>query len=216
LRSLLRAGISRSFVRVPLLSPSAYHFRSYRCIVAGTRFPCPYDPPLVCGILDSWIADLQPHANKRDPILSRHYNLTSRLPWQRSLSELLTVNSLPQSLEHYCDLEHVHDSVMFNSLRSAFKDTCDQMLAKLRPSSESSDRQQELAAWMVEGLKEFAPHCKFVRVGSCASGLETSHSDLNLLMQGHDFQVCVHQFYRVAYLPSILTHLAHISSFSSL
>lgn len=157
--------------------------------MAGTRFPCPYDPPLVCGILDHWIAELQPHTNKRDPVLSRHYNLAGRLPWQRSLSELLPVNSLPQSLENFCDLEHIHDSVVFNSLRSAFKDTCDQMLAKLKPASESSDRQQELAAWMVEGLKEFAPRSKFVHVGSCPSGLDTSDSDLNMLMLPHDPQV---------------------------
>ena len=174
--------------RVHLLPPYS-NFRSYRCIVAGTRFPCPYDPPLVCGILDNWIAELQPHANKRDPVLSRHYNLAGRSPWQRSLSELLPVNSLPQSLEHFCDLEHIHDSVMFNSLRVTFKDTCDQMLAKLKPARESTDRQQELSAWMVESLKEFAPRCKFINVGSFASGLGTSDSDLNMLMQGHDFQV---------------------------
>jgi len=162
--------------------------RSYRCIVAGTRFECPFDPPLVCGILDHWIAELQPHSNKRDPVLSRHYSRNGRLPWQRSLAELLSAKSLPQSLEHFCDLEHVHDSVMFNTQRNSFKDTCDRMLAKLKRVGESSDRQQELAAWMAEGLKDFAPHHKFAHVGSCASCLDTSDSDLNMLMQPHDPQ----------------------------
>ena len=165
-----------------------FYCRSYRCIVAGTRFPCPFDSPLVCGILDHWIAELQPHSNKRDPILSRHYTMNGKSPWQRSLTELLPANSLPQKLEQFCDLEHTHDSVMFNSVRATFKDMCEHMLAKLRPVAVSSDRQQELAAWMQEGLKEFAPRSDLARVGSCASGLDTSDSDLNMLMQPHDPQ----------------------------
>ena len=164
------------------------HCRSYRCIVAGTRFQCPFDPPLVCGILDHWIAELQPHANKRDPVLSRHYAANRQVPWQRSLAELLPLHSLPQSLERFCDLEHVNDSVVFNSVRAVFKDTCEQMLAKLKPVSDSAERQQELADWMMEGFKEFAPRNKIAPVGSCASGLQTSDSDFNMLMQPHDLQ----------------------------
>jgi hypothetical protein len=157
--------------------------------VAGTRFPCPFDPSLVCGILDHWIAELQPHSNKRDPILSRHYIMIGRSPWQRALVELLPANSLPPNLSHFCDMEHTHDSVTFNSVRTAFKDTCEHMLAKLRPVGVSTERQQELAAWMIEGLKEFAPRNDLARVGSCASLLDTSDSDLNMLMQPHDPQV---------------------------
>jgi hypothetical protein len=171
---------------------SASHLcRSYRCIVAGTRFQCPFDPPLVCGILDHWIAELQPHANKRDPVLSRHYAANRQVPWQRCLAELLPLHSLPQSLEHFCDLEHVNDSVVFNSVRAVFKDTCEQMLAKLKPVSDSAERQQELADWMMEGFKEFAPRNKIAPVGSCASGLQTSDSDFNMLMQPHDLQARV-------------------------
>lgn len=166
----------------------AHVYRSYRCIVAGTRFDCPFDPPLVCGILDNWIAELQPHSNKRDPVLSRHYSMNGRPPWQRPLAELLSSKSLPQSLDVFCDLEHVHDSVMFNTQRASFQDTCDRMLAKLKPVSESCDRQQELAAWMEEGLKEFASRHKFAYVGSCAAGLHSSDSDLNVLLQPHDTQ----------------------------
>jgi hypothetical protein len=170
---------------------ASHHCRSYRCIVAGTRFQCPFDPPLVCGILDHWIAELQPHANKRDPVLSRHYAANRQVPWQRCLAELLPLHSLPQSLEHFCDLEHVNDSVVFNSVRAVFKDTCEQMLAKLKPVSDSAERQQELADWMMEGFKEFAPRNKIAPVGSCASGLQTSDSDFNMLMQPHDLQARV-------------------------
>ena len=171
-----------------VVSSHAHVYRSYRCIVDGTRFDCPFDPPLVCGILDNWIAELQPHSNKRDPVLSRHYSMNGRPPWQRPLAELLSSKSLPQSLDVFCDLEHVHDSVMFNTQRASFQDTCDRMLAKLKPVSESCDRQQELAAWMEEGLKEFASRHKFAYVGSCAAGLHSSDSDLNVLLQPHDTQ----------------------------
>jgi hypothetical protein len=120
--------------------------------------------------------------------------VNGRLPWQRSLNELLSANSFPRNLEHFCDLLHIHDSVMFNSVRTNFKDTCEQMLSKLKPIPGSSDRRRELAVWMVEGLKEFSPRSKLQSVGSCACCLDTTDSDLNMLMQPHDAQASSAKF----------------------